>query len=96
MNLDPGPSGFAWRDGQDFKEVGVVEKTRSKQLGSICSGGPNIVCTIRSISAFGAALDVPAYECVPDEFVLTIAPDGRERRCIVIWRKRERLAVAFY
>jgi hypothetical protein len=79
-------------------EAAVVEKPRSKRAGLISFGdGPEVVCTLRSISAFGAALHVSAYQHVPDEFILTVTPDGRDRRrCIVIWRKRERLAVAFY
>jgi hypothetical protein len=96
MNLDPGPSGFVWADDQGSKEVAFVENTLSKKLSSIGFGESKVGCSIRSISAFGAALDVFAYEGVPDEFVLTVTADGRERRCIVIWRKQERIAVAFY
>ena len=95
--MDAGPSGFAWPAEQDPEEVAVVGKAHSKQVSLISFGdGPKIVCSLRSISAFGAALDVCADQHVPDEFVLTVTPDARERRCIVIWRKRERLAVAFY
>ena len=65
------------------------------RLGSISFGYSKTACTIRSISAFGAALDVAADE-VPDEFVLTVIPDGGPRRCAVIWRKERRIAVAFY
>ena len=66
------------------------------KLGSISFGRSNKVCTIRSISAFGAALDVAADEKIPDEFVLTVIPDGGPRRCAVIWRNEKRIAVAFY
>jgi hypothetical protein len=52
-------------------------------------GESKVGCSIRSISAFGVALDVAAYEGVPDEFVLTVTADGRVRRCSVIWRKQE-------
>ncbi len=66
------------------------------RLGSIRFGCSRTVCTIRSISAFGAALDVAADGQVPDEFALTVIPDDGPRRCAVIWRKGRRIAVAFY
>ena len=50
---------------------------------------------IRSISAYGAALDVGDGK-IPDEFALTVIPDDGVRRCAVVWRKEGRLAVAFY
>ena len=78
----------------------MVEKhprsTPVVRLGSISFGRSNKVCTIRSISAFGAALDVAADEKIPDEFVLTVIPDGGPRRCAVVWRNEKRVAVAFY
>ena len=66
------------------------------RLGSISFGRSKTVCTIRSISAFGAALDVAGDEQVPDEFALTVIPDGAPRRCAVVWRNERRIAVAFY
>ena len=77
----------------------VVKHPRSTsvvRLGSISFGRSNKVCNIRSISAFGAALDVAAGEKIPDEFVLTVIPDGGPRRCAVVWRNEKRVAVAFY
>jgi hypothetical protein len=70
--------------------------TRVPTLGSISFGRSKRDCTIRSISAFGAALDVAADEKLPDEFALTVVPDGHQRRCAVVWRKDKRVAVAFY
>jgi hypothetical protein len=64
----------------------MVEKHPAR-LGSISFG--------RS-TAFGAALDVASDEKVPDEFALTVIPDGDPRRCAVVWRKEKRIAVAFY
>ncbi|MGY3430790.1 hypothetical protein ACVWWI_002766 [Bradyrhizobium sp. USDA 3686] len=66
------------------------------RLGLISFGHSKADCTIRSISAFGAALDLAADEKIPDEFALTVIPDGDRRRCAVVWRKEKRVAVAFY
>jgi hypothetical protein len=77
----------------------VVKHPRSTnvvRLGSISFGRSNKACTIRSISGFGAALDVAADEKLPDEFVLTVIPDGGSRRCAVVWRNEKHVAVAFY
>jgi hypothetical protein len=86
--------------GTDCLEEIMVEKhprsDHAVKLGSISFGRSKTVCTIRSISAFGAALDVAADEQVPDEFALTVIPDGGPRRCAVVWRKEKRIAVAFY
>jgi hypothetical protein len=78
-------------------KVAIVENSRLGEiaLGAISFGGSKAACNIRSISAFGAALDVVADENVPDEFTLTIEPGGGQHRCVVIWRKEKRLAVAF-
>jgi hypothetical protein len=66
------------------------------RLGSISFGRSKTVCTIRSISVFGAALDIAADDKIPDEFALTVIPDGGPRRCAVVWRKEKRIGVAFY
>ena len=82
-----------------LEEIMIEKHSRSNhvvRLGSISFGRSKTVCTIRSISAFGAALDVAADEQVPDEFALTVIPDDGPRRCAVIWRKERRIAVAFY
>ena len=70
--------------------------THVPKLGSISFGRSKADCIIRSISAYGAALDIAAHKTIPDEFALTVIPDGGPRRCAVIWRKEQRIAVAFY
>jgi hypothetical protein len=77
----------------------LTDEKRAKraQLGTVEFGSSSrIQCTIRSLSAFGAALDVAAASNVPDEFALTVAPHFIRRRCAVVWRKDDRIAVAFY
>ncbi|MCK1294883.1 hypothetical protein ABIB75_005284 [Bradyrhizobium sp. GM2.2] len=70
--------------------------TRILKSGSISFGRSKAACLIRSISEYGAALDVAGDEKIPDEFALTVMPDGGLRRCSVVWRKEKRIAVAFY
>jgi hypothetical protein len=71
--------------------------TRSPKAGLIWFGRSKIDCTIRSISGFGALLDVaPISEKLPDQFTLLVFGEATERRCAVVWRRESRIAVAFY
>jgi len=71
-------------------------KPRPAHPGLISFGRSQTECNIRSISPFGAALDVREARSVPEEFALTLLPEGERRRCAVVWRKETRIAVAFY
>jgi hypothetical protein len=52
-------------------------------------------CAVRNLSESGAALDVPYALAIPHEFTLIIQTDQVSRHCRVIWRKENRLGVAF-
>jgi PilZ domain len=52
-------------------------------------------CAVRNLSGAGAALDVPYTLGVPDEFKLRMDTDRVIWDCRVIWRKENRLGVAF-
>jgi len=55
--------------------------TRILKSGSISFDRSKADCKIRSISAYGAALDIVGDGKIPDEFALTVIPDGDLRRC---------------
>jgi len=86
------------REGRYLASEEVMEEKRRRGLrpGLISFGRSRAECTIRTISDFGAALDVSDPCRIPDEFALTVLPDGDQRRCSIVWRKENRLAVAFY
>ena len=52
-------------------------------------------CAVRNLSEAGAALDVPFALAIPHEFTPTMVTDRVSRHCRVIWRKENRLGVAF-
>jgi hypothetical protein len=52
-------------------------------------------CAVRNLSGTGAALDVPYALAIPHEFTLIMETDQLSRHCRVIWRKENRLGVAF-
>ena len=52
-------------------------------------------CAVRNLSEAGAALDVPYALAIPHEFKLIMETDQVSRYCRVVWRKDQRLGVAF-
>jgi hypothetical protein len=52
-------------------------------------------CAVRNLSDAGAALDVPFALAIPHEFKLILDTNQESRHCRVIWRKENRLGVAF-
>jgi len=52
-------------------------------------------CAVRNLSEAGASLEVPHALTIPHEFTLIMATAQASRHCRVIWRKENRLGVAF-
>jgi hypothetical protein len=73
----------------------VAPRRRILKAGSISFGGGAIDCTIRNISATGAALEVVSPLYIPDRFKLIVKTDNLNRPCHVVWRKERRIGVAF-
>jgi len=63
------------------------QRLRTFKGGSIIFGlvAP-VNCTIRNMSATGAALEVETQVGIPAEFVLLIRPECIRRKCRVAWR----------
>ena len=73
------------------------DKTRHRVLkaGTIEFGGGAIDCTVRNVSATGAALDVTSPVGIPQHFTLVVPADGTHHPCHVVWRKEKRIGVRF-
>jgi hypothetical protein len=56
--------------------------------------GAKIKCTIRSLSLSGASLESMSTIDLPDQFILV--DENKKHRCAVVWRKGQRIGVAFY
>jgi PilZ domain len=52
-------------------------------------------CAVRNLSDHGAALDLPDAIAMPLQFELVMETNQMRRHCHVIWRKENRLGVAF-
>jgi hypothetical protein len=77
----------------DEDEHRIAARHRVLKTGRIQFGGGSIDCTLRNLSATGAALDVTSPLGIPTEFVLVIGSD--QRPCRVVWRKEKRIGVTF-
>jgi hypothetical protein len=70
-------------------------RSRVLKAGTIAFGATTIACTVRNISASGAALEVITPLWFPDHFTLEIASERLRKPCHIVWRKEKRIGVAF-
>ena len=71
----------------------VAERQRVLKAGTIEFNGGAIDCTLRNLSATGAALDVTSPVGIPERF--TLVTNGSRFPARVVWRKETRIGVAF-
>ncbi len=71
----------------------IAARHRVLKAGTIEFGGGAIDCTVRNISATGAALDVTSPLGIPAQF--TLVTEGNHLPCRVVWRKEKRIGVTF-
>jgi hypothetical protein len=70
-------------------------RQRILKSGTIAFGGAAIDCTVRNLSAAGAALEVASVVGIPTEFSLVIQSEDFHQKCRVVWRKLNRIGVTF-
>jgi hypothetical protein len=63
--------------------------------GTIEFEGGEVNCVVRDMSIAGAALEVPSSRSIPEHFTLALRADNQRIPCHIIWRKEERMGVAF-
>jgi hypothetical protein len=73
----------------------TAQRHRTLKTGKIIlhQGTSVIDCTVRNVSATGAAISVPNAATLPAEFGLQF--DGETRPCTVAWRRLDRMGVKF-
>ena len=73
-----------------------ASRRRVLKAGAIeFSSGGAISCTVKNLSATGAALEVQSSIDLPDRFKLIVQTDNLNRPCRVAWRKERRIGVTF-
>ena len=70
-------------------------RQRVFKAGTIEFDGCGVDCTIRNMSVVGAALDIVSPAGIPHEITLNILTNQVRQRCHIIWRKENRVGVAF-
>jgi hypothetical protein len=83
----------AYNDVMD--ETRIAPRRRMLKAGTIEFGGGGIDCTVRNISATGAALEVVTPLFIPDRFTLVMPSEPLKRPCHIVWRKEKRIGIAF-
>jgi hypothetical protein len=78
-----------------MSERRATNRQRVFKAGTIEFDGKDIECTIRNISAAGAALDVPSPAGIPHEITLTLTARNIRQHGYVVWRKEKRVGVSF-
>ena len=78
-----------------MSEHRIAARHRVLKAGTIEFSGDAISCTVRNISATGAAVEINSPLWFPDRFTLGITSDGVRRPCRIVWRKEKRIGVTF-
>ena len=78
-----------------MNEHRVAPRHRILKAGTISFGGGAIDCTVRNLSETGAALEVVTPIFIPDRFTLIVQTEQLKRPCHIVWRKENRMGVAF-
>jgi hypothetical protein len=70
-------------------------RTEIDQPAYVSSRGSVMSCTVRNISAEGAAIDVANPAFVPAQFRLVMAHDSSVHECRIAWIQRNRIGLTF-
>jgi len=76
-------------------ETRSAPRYRVMKAAKIKFGGIIILCTIRDLSATGAALEISNPDEIPSEFNLLVPGDRLNLPCRVVRRREFRIGVAF-
>jgi hypothetical protein len=76
-------------------EQRIAPRHRVLKTGTIEFGGDALPCTVRNLSATGAAIEINSPLWFPDRFVLAIASEDLRKPCHIVWRRERRVGVAF-
>ena len=78
-----------------MEEKRKYPRTEIDEPAYVSSGGSVMHCTVRNISAEGAAIDVENPAFVPARFRLVMANDSSVRECRVAWIQQNRIGLTF-
>jgi PilZ domain len=76
-------------------EKRAAQRYRIFKGGTITFEGSGVACTVRNMSAGGAAIELDGPVALPQSFTLSIARDNFVRHCRTVWRSDKRVGLAF-
>jgi hypothetical protein len=68
---------------------------RVMKPGTIGFDGSGIECLVCNVSPIGAAIEIKGPVSIPESFNLMVVSEQIDRNCRVVWRKYQRIGVAF-
>ncbi len=72
-----------------------IPRHNSNRAARISFDRESMTCTVRNISATGAALEGANLARTPDHFVLVMEMESAARSCKVVWRNKTQIGVQF-
>lgn len=85
-----------WQSGPKLmEERRKYPRAEIDEAAYVSSGGSVMRCTVRNISAEGAAIDVDNPAFVPQYFSLVMAKDSSVYECRIAWIQLNRIGVTF-
>ncbi|MHC2626792.1 hypothetical protein ACVIW2_008824 [Bradyrhizobium huanghuaihaiense] len=76
-------------------EKRAAQRHRVFKGGTITFEDGGIACTVRNMSAGGAAIELESPVSLPQSFTLSITCDNFVRHCRPVWRSDKRIGLAF-
>jgi hypothetical protein len=83
---------MAGKGGRDKRKAARRDVRRA---GRISFARQSLTCTVRNISATGAAIEGSHIAGLPDSFRLVMEMESAARDCKVVWRKPKQIGVEF-
>jgi hypothetical protein len=84
-----GQSGAAMRESRRASRRNILRSAR------ISFARESMTCTVRNISATGAAIEGANLTRTPDTFTLVLEMESAARHCTVVWRRNAQIGVRF-
>jgi hypothetical protein len=96
------PSGFTSTAGSasqgipgNGRENRKAERREILRPARVNFGKQSLICTVRNISATGAAIEGANLAKAPEKFMLVLEMESAARRCTVVWRNKTQIGVRF-
>ncbi len=95
LEVSNGTPALALQAGGAVGENRRIPRRNTKRAARISFDRESMTCTVRNISATGAALEGANLARTPDRFVLVMEMESAARSCKVVWRNKTQIGVQF-